>query len=118
MRSRNCLSFGRTCVLLRFLVGFVLLDLYGFLCNVFYTIVGHFVLFFWPLCCRSFFYLRFMITPLVSSTTSDGTFLIRTQLSEVRKFTLVIRNKCECLLLKYMYCSGSLMDNVNFIHNY
>jgi hypothetical protein len=54
--------------------------------------------FFWPLCCRSFFYLRFMTIPLVSSTISDGTFLIRTQLSEARKFTLVIRNNCECLL--------------------
>ena len=42
--------------------------IFSFLFSFLYIIVCHFVLFLWPLYCLSFFDLRLLITPLVSST--------------------------------------------------
>jgi hypothetical protein len=54
------------------LVVFVLLDLYIFLCSIFRSLFA--LLFFWRLCCLSFFYLRILLTPLLSlnSSINDG----------------------------------------------
>ena len=81
--NRNCLPFQSTWVHLRFLVGFVLLDLWFCVC-VLWIVVCPFVLFllaivlsvllsfghcvvcssvFWPLCCLFFFDIRILITP-------------------------------------------------------
>ena len=45
-------------------------EIHGFLSYVLQIVVCPFVLFFWPLCCMSFFNVRLMITPLVSSIVS------------------------------------------------
>ena len=57
---------------LRFLVGFVLLDLL-FICMFCRSLFVLFYFFFWPLCCLFFFDIWILITPLVSSNSSCDT---------------------------------------------
>ena len=68
------LTLRSTWVRPRFLVGFVLLDLYIYM-YVLLIVVCPFV-FFLPLCCMFFFDIRFLIAPLVSSNFSSVDSLI------------------------------------------
>jgi hypothetical protein len=66
--SRTCLPFWSTWVYIRFLVGFVLLNIWFSVWCFEYSCL---YFFFWSLCCLSCFDFRPLITPLVSSNFSQ-----------------------------------------------
>jgi hypothetical protein len=70
----NCLPFQNTWVHLRWGFGGIRVTRsLGLYCMFYRTL---FVICFWPLCCLSFFDLRILITPLVSSNFSHCFFLL------------------------------------------
>jgi hypothetical protein len=73
------------------------------MCNILWIVVCPFVFFLWPLCCLSFFDLRILITPLVSSNSSCQHYRVN--------------NFCcsPCIKIIIVYCNSQFINNVFII---